>query len=213
MEEIIEILNKISGEYSATEIFKDWVKMIAIAISNNSEFAGSVIWKDRERQFNEIKRKYSEDKFKLMKDAFNILVDCYCKEIDDYLGKIYMQCMMGNKITGQFFTPFHLAYLTAKLEELKENENGKYCVYEPTVGSGGMVLAYAKTLKENNINYQSKLQVEAQDLDYTAVHMAYIQFSLLGISAKVSQGDTLAEPVVTDKNRIFYTPKYKGILI
>lgn len=213
MKEIIEILNKISGEYSTTEIFKDWVKMIAIAISNNSEFAGSDIWKDREQQFSEIKRKYSEDKFNLMKNAFHILVDLYCKEIYDYLGEIYMQCMMGNKTTGQFFTPFHLSYLTAKLEGLKENEKGKYFVYEPTAGSGGMILAYAKVLKENNINYQNKLQAEAQDLEYTAVYMTYIQLSLLGISAKVSQGDTLVEPVVTDENRIFYTPKYKGILI
>ena len=78
------------------------------------------------------------------------------------------------------------------------------------LGGGGMILAFAKMLKENGVNYQKKIFVEAQDLDYRSVYMSYIQFSLCGISAIVKQGDALSTKKITS-DRIFYTPAYKGL--
>ena len=50
---------------------------------------------------------------------------------------------------------------------------------EPSIGSGGMVIATAKYLKERGINYQKKLKVVGQDLDWLAVYMSYIQLYCL----------------------------------
>lgn len=72
-----------------------------------------------------------------------------------------------------------------------------------------MILAYAKYLQENEINYQQKMIVTAQDLDWRGVYMSYVQCSILGIKAKICQGDTLTEPIVKEKTRIFYTPAYR----
>jgi hypothetical protein len=54
-----------------------------------------------------------------------------------------------------------------------------------------MVMALAQALREQGINYQRCLHVTAIDLDPVAVHMAYIQLTLLHIPAVVIHGDTL----------------------
>ena len=76
-----------------------------------------------------------------------------------------------------------------------------------------MILAYAKVLKDKGVNYQRKIKAIAQDLDYRAVYMTYIQLSLCGIKAKVQQGDSLLNTEILEARRIFYTPAYKGIFI
>lgn len=81
---------------------------------------------------------------------------------------------------------------------------------EPACGGGGLILAFLKILKDNNINYQKRVKIVAQDLDFRSVYMTYIQLSLIGARAKIVQGDTLIETNVKDKERIFYTPMWKG---
>lgn len=78
-----------------------------------------------------------------------------------------------------------------------------------------MIIAAAKTLKKKGINPQTVLKIVAQDLDWKAVYMCYVQLSLLGLDAVVVQGDTLAEPGwrTRPKECIFRTPKNMGLLI
>ena len=63
------------------------------------------------------------------------------------------------------------------------------------VGAGGMILSFAKALKEKNINYQQELLVEATDISDICVYMTYIQLSLYGIPAVVYCGDTLSQQI------------------
>jgi hypothetical protein len=63
--------------------------------------------------------------------------------------------------------------------------------HEPCVGSGAMVIALAQALRDEGINYQQHLHVTAIDLDIVAVHMAYVQCTLLHIPAMMLHGDTL----------------------
>ena len=78
-----------------------------------------------------------------------------------------------------------------------------------------MIIAAAMELKSKGMNYQDKLEVVAQDLDWNCVYMCYVQLSLLGINAVVVQGDTLHEPHDKDvpKQRVMATPMKKGVLI
>ena len=55
-----------------------------------------------------------------------------------------------------------------------------------------MIVALAEAMKDAGFNYQQRLHVTAVDIDRRAVHMAYIQFSLLHIPATVLVGDSLA---------------------
>ena len=133
----------------------------------------------------------------------------------DLLGEIYMESGCGNSSTGQFFTPFHLSEMVARInqdEYLKKRGE----MFEPSVGGGGMVIAVAKVMKDSGINYQRNLKVVAQDIDWLSVYMSYIQFSLLGINAIVVQGDSLSQPYIPrnyEKRRILKTPNAMGILV
>lgn len=75
---------------------------------------------------------------------------------------------------------------------------------EPCCGSGGMVIAFAETLKEQGYNYQNQLFVETIDIDEICFKMTYIQLSLLGIPAKVVRGNTLTYKF----QEILYTPLF-----
>ena len=78
-----------------------------------------------------------------------------------------------------------------------------------------MIIAAAKVLKDRGINYQKCMQVVAQDLDWKAVYMCYVQLSLLGINAVVVQGNTLIEPdwMSRPPECIFRTPNRTGMMI
>ena len=71
--------------------------------------------------------------------------------------------------------------------------------------------------KEMGIDYQRKMKVICQDLDWLAVYMTYIQISLLGIDGIVAQGDTLTDPYNPgrkfDERRILRTPRNTGALL
>lgn len=216
--EIVKIIKSMSGKYAEGIIFSDWVQCSAIAIQNGCCLIHDTIWKNREEQYISIMNKYTLEERKMFVKMLMLLTDAFEEEISDILGEIYMEAGCGSKQTGQFFTPFHLSYLTAEtiLARKVINENEKYEINEPSVGGGGMIIAMAAVIKNRGINYQKCMKVTAQDLDWRSVYMAYVQFSLLGIDAEVVQGDSLIQAYNgsnADKNHILRTPKRMGMLI
>ena len=209
-EEIIKNLKCLSGEYSVEAVFSDWVACAAISTQNALCVIHNKLWEERENRYKEIMKKYHDKGEDVFAECCALLALLLEEKMYDALGEIYMRLEMGSKHAGQFFTPFHLSKLTASLVGIQPDELGIYRLDEPSVGSGGMVIAYAKNLRDNGINYQQKLKVVAQDIDWRGVHMSYLQFSLLGIHAVVVQGDTLRQPYKTGypKERVLYTPQY-----
>ena len=65
-------------------------------------------------------------------------------------------------------------------------------VNEPACGAGGMVIALLEAFQEKGFDWQNRVYVVAQDIDETCFRMAYIQLALLGVSATVVLGDTIA---------------------
>ena len=215
-DEIIKIIKGMSGVYSVYEIFSDWVEMCAIAIQNSCVLFHNHLWQKREDRYLQIVNKYTEDEQNNLINMYCLLLKALEDDFCDVLGDIYMESGSGNKSTAQFFTPFHLSVATATLGTPKDIcENKPILLHEPSVGSGGMIIATAKVLHDRGLNYQKCMEVVAQDLDWKAVHMTYLQLSLLGISATVVQGDTLIEPYANGypQERVFYTPKKMGLLI
>lgn len=203
MDEIIEKINKMIGTYSGYQIFYDWVKMMALTFSNSSDNVANEQTKRREQEFLELTYKH-KDKMKNFTELTGMLALLFENEIDDYLGKIFMQGGLNGNQTGQFFTPFHISEMLGKIQEFPSD--GDIYMNEPSCGSGGLIIATAKAMKEKGSNYQSRLKVVAQDLDWMCVYMAYVQLSLLGINAKVIQGSSIYD----EEKNILYTPKYKS---
>ena len=57
--EIIRNLEKISGKYSMYEVFSDWIKCGALAVSNGTTFYHDSIWHKREQEYLNIVKKLS----------------------------------------------------------------------------------------------------------------------------------------------------------
>lgn len=214
---ILETIQKMSGRYAAYEIFTDWVKSMALCISNYITVFKDQIWKDREEEYLAIMAKYSKEEQLIFCEMMAWLAETLEDNMEDALGYIYMNADMGSKSAGQFFTPFHLSELVAKIgvDALKKNDE-VYQINEPSSGGGGMIIAAAKAMKEAGINYQKRLKVVAQDLDWKGVYMTYVQLSLLGIKAVCVQGDTLQNPYIpgrTEESHCLYTPAWRGALL
>lgn len=211
---ITEIINDLGRKYSRSEIFADWVKMMALSIVNSTCFYKDSTYEKREKEYLAIAKKYDEETFSCFSEMFALLVIAMEKEMKDILGEIYMNLGLGKKGSGQVFTPFHVAGLMANLMLTEDISPKKpYTMSEPTFGSGVMVIALAKIMKERGINYIQCLRVVAQDIDWTAVYMTFVQLSLYGIDAVVIQGDALDQKSAEySPERVFATPARKGIL-
>ena len=220
--EIIKIINSMSGKYSGYEIFTDWIRCLALAIENGTHLIRNKDWLDREQLYLDTMRRYGPQEHERFGELSARLMEALEDGPDDVLGKVYMEAGMGSKIAGQFFTPFHLSEMCAQaalggmMEKYKAGEMRRIRINEPSCGGGAMIIAAAKVLRDNGINYQQAMDVVAQDLDWKGVYMCYVQLSLLGISAICVQGNTLTEPYDprrTPRSHILTTPKKAGMLL
>ena len=211
--EIIKRIKDLSGSRSPYDIFCDWVKLMALSMQNECCMIQDDTWKLREDEYMKTITPYGEAG-KVFPEMCGMLTLALDECLSDTLGEIYMESGCGNKNTGQFFTPFHVSEASAAMALAGMIEKESITLNEPSCGGGGMIIAAAKILKEKGINPQRVLKIVAQDLDWKAVYMCYVQLSLLGLDAVVVQGDTLAEPDwrARPKECIFRTPKNMGLL-
>lgn len=197
--DIIKSINRMSGSKSSYQIFSDWIKCTALTIAQSVYHS-----EQREKEFLKTIREYPIDEFTKLT---GMLIETFDEKFEDVLGNLFMGSGWGNKNTGQFFTPYSVSLACAQFQTYSDDEILK--MNEPSAGAGGMVIAVAQAMKERGINPQKKLRVIAQDLDWLALYMCYIQLSLLGLDAKIIQGDTLENKSFDnfDKN-VFLTPMY-----
>lgn len=185
-DKIIKTIQSMIGKYGVYNIFEDWVRMIALAYANQIFFN-----QKREDEYLEIMKKYDKAEQSKLCEMYAWLLEWSEEEMTDMLGYIYMHLELGSKAHGQFFTPYHICQMMAKMQKY----DGKVLkVNEPSCGAGGNVIALAEALKEQGINYQQKMEVVCQDIDTKAVYMTYVQMCLYGIPAIVYQANTLSDP-------------------
>ncbi len=216
--QIVKALKSMSGRYSTYEVFSVWVRCMALSISNMVTLVHGPLWQAREKEYMDTISKYKPAEQQMLCEMFAWLVEALEWEPDDVLGTIYMEANMGSKATAQVFTPFSLSEMCARLaiDAKPIPETGPITINEPSCGGGGMIIAAARVLRQRGINYQRRLEVVAQDLDWRCVYMCYVQLSLLGIRALVVQGDTLAHPyhpMETERSHILVTPAKMGLLL
>ena len=218
--DIVQAINSISGKYSSYEVFSNWVELCALSIQNACYIhTEDDVYKEREKQYLQIISRYSESEQKKLSEMLSMLVETLETEITDVLGYVFMKSQMGSSALGQFFTPFHVAELCARIAynyEYNPDADGKYTINEPACGGGAMIIGAIKTMQSTGLNYQKHMEIVCQDLDWKGVYMCYVQLSLLGVSATVVQGDTLCNPYkkgVTPERNILRTPKKMGVII
>ena len=215
--EFIRTLQGMSGRYSSYQVFSDWVESAAIAYRNSCHPIHDGEWQRWEDQYMSIVSRYEHDEL----CRFGYLIACTARaledEMEDFLGRVFMEAGLADKGNGQFFTPFEVSMATARLSIDMDSlpGEGRIRLHEPSCGAGGMVIAACRVLHEAGIDYQRRLDVIAQDLDWRAGYMTYLQQSLLGCRAVVAQGDTLTDPyhVGYPRERCMETPAMMGLIV
>jgi type I restriction-modification system DNA methylase subunit len=181
---------------------------VAISLSN------AVDWSQRdkrEKRYMEIVNRYKPDELAVFPKMLAELTLALEQAPSDVMGRTFHDLELHNKWAGQYFSPFPLCQMMAKMtlgdEEglrAKIAERGFVTAQEPACGSGAMVIALAQEMKDAGINYQEHLHVTAVDVDAKCVHMAYLQFALLHIPAVIIHGNTLS----LEEFGCWYTPAH-----
>lgn len=202
--DLVKHLRSVSRHQALWKTFSDWIEMCAISLSNAVDRGQAV---KREARYKEIAKRYDAKDHEHFREALGLVVELLEAGPADVLGTLFMGEDLGSDARGQFFTPYEVSYLMARIahSDLIERARTEFVTLnEPTCGSGGMVIAMAQSLQESGLNYQTQMHCVAQDIDHTAVHMAYVQLSLLYVPAVVIQGNTL----LVEQNETWFTPAH-----
>lgn len=155
-----------------------------------------------EKRICEINNKYDDKEKDLIQTMIHLPGEAYERNTDqDFLGRIMMKNGLDNNATKQIFTPYSVSKLMAKVSfendlEKYLQEKGYVTIQDPCCGSGSLLIATANLLLEKGVPYQTVAWFAAQDLDYTAAMVCFIQLNLLGCPGTVSIGNSITHPAL-----------------
>jgi len=188
-------------QYSMHEVFRDWTELAAAEV-HQLPYHAKVCARDAdfervEAEYLAVAKKYGKDDFERFGDLLGITRMALATEHQDFLGQCYMRLEISNERAGQFFTPYDVSLLIARMqlddaEQMIVDNGGWFTLLEPACGSGGMVIAAAQVLQEKNIHAETAMYFEATDIDRLCANMTYIQCGLLGLMGVVWHGNTLS---------------------
>ena len=217
---IIRMMDGVSTRHSKWEVWNDFIVMSAISIANT--FKGPY-WEEREERYRRLAGKYSGKELETIATMFAEVVEAMDANPDqDFLGELFMALGLGNEWAGQFFTPYDVCRVMARMSLTPDpgaeiQKKGWVAVSDPACGAGALLLAFANECRREGINYQTSVLFMAQDIGFLAGCMCYIQMSLMGCPGYVVIDDTLTNPSVCydrrglipqDKGNVWYTPMY-----
>lgn len=202
-EVFIKLLNFLKNKYAPEKIFKDFISLFAITLSNKVYFN-----KNNSDMYKKIYNSYEKEEQYIFYALSSELIKLFKNEDEPYdiLGDIYKKIM--NKTCLKIVYNNDLQEAGKRLKGVmklnKKNNNGK--MIEMNCGSGAMILAYASTLSIFKLNYKIDLEVTAMDTNIINVFMTYIQLYFYEISAVV----ILVDEKNNNKELMrLYTPYYE----
>lgn len=218
--DFVRFFDQACRRHSPWTVWADFVVMSAASISNSvdKEHAG-----EREKTYMALASKYDRSELECISKMFAEVVNGLEEDPDqDFLGDLFMALELGNEHKGQFFTPYSVCRMTAKMIydkdlEAKIDQRGWVSVNDPACGAGTLLVAFANECRLQHTNYQTSVLFAAQDIDHIVGCMCYIQLSLLGCPGYVVIGNSLSEPcagvdgdplIPAPEDNIWYTPMY-----
>lgn len=190
------LLRRSQPRHDFYTVFGDCMEAIAIAMANSIDLRAR---EPREARYLDIVGRYPREILELFPQLLTELVQALEAVPGDVLGTLFHELDLHSKARGQYFTPYALSRCMAKATlgnrenvEAMIAQHGFVTAMEPACGAGSMVIALAEAMRDIGQNYQHHLHVTAIDIDPRAIHMAYIQFSLLHIPAHLMVGNALS---------------------
>ena len=122
-------------------------------------------------------------------------------EGDDLLGDVYEYLMRhfttgSDKSKGQFYTPVEVSRVMAQIIGIGPDTQPDQTIYDPTCGSGSLLLRAADEAPEGITVYGQ----EIENATYALARMNMILHD--NAQADIQLGNTLAAPAFTDDNRL-----------
>ena len=221
--EFVKAMRSIEGKYPLWQIWQDFIYLTAIMLSNAIDKVHAA---PREEMYLNIIGKYSKKEQEVFPKLIALVVTALERDKNrDFLGELYMTMELGNHWKGQFFTPYDVCVMMARMNGgnavAELSDKGYITVNDCACGAGALLIAYANTveieLKDTNYNWQNHILFTAQDVDMVAGLVCYIQLSLIGCAGYIKIGNTLTDPMSSgeaeanlhiEKSPYWYTPMY-----
>ncbi len=207
--EIVKDLDYFTFKKDHLSVFRDAIEFNALNVAIHTTPDKQ---QDRINRMKEILSTYGEDndkkQFQTICGKITEMLTGMLDNYGDHLGELYMELTPKKKSSGQYFTPYCVSKLMAQLnlDNFGEEENfGKVVTFnDPCCGSGGLLVAVADVLNEQNFNYANNALFVANDIDRICVYMCYLQTSFAGMPAVIKHQDTLTQECWDS----FITPAY-----
>lgn len=176
VDEFIKVFYEMSARYGRSELWYDYIDMHAIALANTCDLRCR---DTREEQYNAIVQKYDEKTVQQFAVLTAITMTALLENPEqDFLGTVYHNLGLSKSQAGQFFTPYNVGQMMARMSMPDSFVLDKYVLFV------------------------------AQDIDPLACKMCYIQMCCIGVPGVVVAGNSLfpdAERAPTD---FWFTHKY-----
>ena len=178
LNDLINSLNYISNSSMGTDSQDDFSNLFEDVDLNSSKLGKTS--NDKNKLISDIILNLNDIDFKLEDAEADILGDAY-----EYL--ISQFASSAGKKAGEFYTPQEVSKILAKIVTLGKTRIKD--VYDPTCGSGSLLLRVARECKVSNFY--------GQELNQTTYNLARMNMILHGVrydSFDIRQGDTLEYP-------------------
>ena len=200
IEDIIKRINASVYRFDKHQLISDVFECGAITISN---MVDSMDKEEREKRYLQVIKKYQKEEQTLIAEIFAMIFALLSSVVYDNgrfydnLGELFMRCNQGSSSAGQYFTPFQVSAMMARMiigdEILEKTQNdGVLTLNDSCCGGGGMMMVALDVLKNKyHVNYTRNCFVLCSDIDLRCVHMTYLQLALAGVPAIVKHQDSL----------------------
>lgn len=204
--QFLKTFNQLTYQHRSWDVWRDFIIMFACSLSNPVD---KFHYEEREKRYLKIIKKYNKREQEQFPElAAYVVMALEENPEQDFLGSIFMELNLGDKSNSQFFTPYHVCELMAKVTEedvaAVVKEKGYITINDSCCGAGATLIAAInearKQLEKVNLNFQNHVLVVAQDIDEIVALMCYIQLSLLGVAAYIKVGDVFTQPMSTADN-------------
>lgn len=201
--QFISIFNQTARHLHRWDVFSDFIRLAAREMD-----IARVKTPENAEDCQRILHRYEAADIRNFHELFNLMFWSLHEKFHDFIGSIFMELELGSGGMGQYFTPYSVQSMMARMLmpgiQEKIAREGIATISDPACGCAGMIIAYAECLLEADINPSANLFASCIDVDPIAADMAFIQLSLLGIAAEVVTGNTLTMQF----NQVRYTPAY-----
>ena len=202
-EEFIRMVEKLSGRYSPLQLFQDACRMMALAIHSALLCFDPAAKERAEREYYELVEKHGKENEAAFAQLFSAVAQKLEVTRTDFLGEVMTRMGANNK----HLTPVCISRMMGRMtfERAEKPVPGEIVnLSDPCCGAGVLLIEGANAFIDAG-GRQGDILIRAEDLDYNAFNIAFVQLSLLGFPAIVTRMDSISREIFEGP---WYTPGY-----